>query len=48
MTQVLKTTLTKSKGKSAAKNIKKQLQYIKKILIEGTTVSKTRIGKESK
>ena len=34
------------KKKSVAKNIKKRLRHIKKILIENTIVQKTRIKKE--
>ena len=43
-----KIILTKPKGKLAAKNIKKQLRHIKKILVEDATVLISRIGKESK
>ena len=47
VTQVLKTILTKFKGKLAAMNIKKQLQYIKKILVKDIIVLTPKIEKES-
>ena len=40
--------LTKPIGKLVARNIKEQLQHIKKILVKGTIVLIPRIGKKSK
>ena len=40
--------LIKFKGKSAAKNIKKRLRHIKKILVKEVTVQDTKIRKKSK
>ena len=38
VTYILKVILIKPKGKSAAKNINKYLQHIKKILVENTII----------
>ena len=46
-TYILKTIL-KTKGRLIAQSIKKQMRYIKKRLVKGTTVQALRIGKENK